>query len=376
VTEPRRPHVSVVVSSYNYARFLRTSIDSILGQSYPLLELIVVDDGSTDESPEIIDSYGSRVVALCKANGGQASALNAGVRASRGDILVFVDSDDALFPDAIEKAVASLREPGASKVHWNLAVADSEGTISPAVIRKELSQGDLREAVLRGGADGYKWPPTSGNAWTRAFVDKTFPIPEREFTTCPDFYLATLAPMYGAVRRIDEPLGFWRHHPVNRSCCRAFEQNLREGKARSERSLAALEEHGLALGLRVDGHELRRNSRWHQMDEALQRVEEIVPAGCAFVLVDQDEWATEDVLRGRRRFLFIEEDGEFWGFPADDAMAIWHLELLRTRGAEYIVFPWPYLWWLEYYRGFVAYLRSHYRLRVMDDRVVVFELCW
>jgi len=243
------------------------------------------------------------------------------------------------------------------------------------VVRKELSHGDLRDAVLRGGADGYTWPPTSGNAWTRAFIDKAFPIPEGEFTTCPDFYLATLAPLYGVVRRIAEPLGFWRYHPVNASFCRPFEQNFQEGLARAERSLTSLEEHTRPLGLRPDRRELRRNSRWHQMDETLRRLDEIVPPGRPFVLVDQNEWATEDTLRGRHRFLFLEENGEFWGLPGDDTMAIRHLERLRVRGAEFIVFVWPYLWWLDYYRGFADYLCSRYRLRVMDDRVVVFELC-
>ena len=179
---------SVLVSSYNYARFLKTAIDSALAQTYPEVEVIVVDDGSTDDSPRIIARYGSRLVSLFKPNGGQASALNAAVRASSGDVIVFLDSDDALYPHAIDRAVSALRAPGASKVHWNLNVCDPDGTIHPERVRSELSEGDLRDVVLRRGADGYTWPPTSGNAWTRAFVKEAFPIPEREFTTCPDFF--------------------------------------------------------------------------------------------------------------------------------------------------------------------------------------------
>ena len=110
------------------------------------------------------------------------------MKASSGDVLVFLDSDDGLYPQAIESAVGALRMPGASKVHWNLNVGGADGTVHPQVVRLELSEGDLRDAVLRGGADAYTWPPTSGNAWTRAFIEKAFPIPEREFTTCPDFF--------------------------------------------------------------------------------------------------------------------------------------------------------------------------------------------
>jgi hypothetical protein len=110
------------------------------------------------------------------------------------------------------------------------------------------------------------------------------------------------------------------------------------------------------------------------MDDALRRLEWVVPSGRAFVLVDQDEWATPETLRGRRRFLFLDENGVYWGLPTDDAMAIRELERLRALGAEFIVFVWPYLWWLEYYRGLTRHLRGHYRVCVEDDRLVIFDL--
>jgi glycosyltransferase involved in cell wall biosynthesis len=364
---------SVIVTSYNYGLFLRTAIDSVLAQTYPA-EVIVVDDGSTDESRQIIESYGKRIVSLFKANGGQGSALNTAVRASSGDVIVFLDSDDGLYPQAIERAVDALRMPGASKVHWNLNVGVADGTVHPQVVRPELSEGDLLDAVLRGGADAYTWPPTSGNAWTRAFIEKAFPIPEREFTTCPDFFLATLAPLYGAVRRIAEPLGFWRYHSVNASFNYHFEDNLRAGLARAERCFDALGAHARRLGLRVDSGELRRASRWHLMENALRQIEEIVPRERSFILVDQNHWATPEVLRGRQRFLFLERHGMFSGQPADDSTAIRELERLRQAGAAFIVFVWPYLWWLEHYKGFLAYLRSRYRIAAQGDRLVAFEL--
>ena len=81
--------ISILINNYNYAEFLREAIDSTLCQSYPRVEIIVVDDGSTDGSRNLISSYGSEVTAVFKKNGGQASAFNAGVAASRGTFFAF-----------------------------------------------------------------------------------------------------------------------------------------------------------------------------------------------------------------------------------------------------------------------------------------------
>src|SRR5579872_6996796 len=99
------PCVTVLINNYNYGRFLREAIDSALKQTYKNIEVVVVDDGSTDESREIIRGYGDRVVPVFKANGGQASAFNEGISASRGEIICFLDSDDIFHPTKVEKVV-------------------------------------------------------------------------------------------------------------------------------------------------------------------------------------------------------------------------------------------------------------------------------
>src|SRR5262249_14409541 len=109
---------SIIINNYNYAGFLREAIDSALNQTYRNTEVIVVDDGSTDESREIIASYGDRIVPVLKQNGGQNSALNAGFSVSRGDIILFHDSDDVLFPTAVEASLEAFAEPDVVKVYW------------------------------------------------------------------------------------------------------------------------------------------------------------------------------------------------------------------------------------------------------------------
>jgi len=89
-----KPSVSIIVNNYNYGQFLRQAIDSALSQTYPDTEVIVVDDGGGDRSPEIITTYGNRIIPVRKQNGGQPSVLNADFQAISGDIVIFLDADD------------------------------------------------------------------------------------------------------------------------------------------------------------------------------------------------------------------------------------------------------------------------------------------
>src|SRR5437016_2467824 len=178
------PWASVIVNNYNYARFLREAIDSALNQTYERAEVIVVDDGSTDGSQEIIAGYGDRIAAVFKQNGGQNSAFNAGFSLSRGDAILFLDSDDALLPTAVEAAMEALREQGVAKVHWPLVELDAASRETgrvwdtnhrgPSTLRAAadcLAQEDMRELLLREGPDAVPYPPTSGNAFSRKFLE-------------------------------------------------------------------------------------------------------------------------------------------------------------------------------------------------------------
>src|SRR5688572_7501809 len=107
---PDTPLVSILINNYNYGRFLRQAIDSALSQTYGNIEVVVVDDGSTDESREIVVNYGERVRPVLKDNGGQASAFNAGFAASRGELIALLDSDDLFVAEKIEKCVAAARK--------------------------------------------------------------------------------------------------------------------------------------------------------------------------------------------------------------------------------------------------------------------------
>ncbi|MBW3630215.1 MAG: oligosaccharide flippase family protein, partial [Gemmatimonadetes bacterium] len=103
-----RPLVSVVTPCFNAEPFVREAIESVLAQTYPRVEMIVLDDGSTDGSWEVIRSFGSSVTALQQAKAGPARARNLGVAHARGDYVLFLDADDVIAPDTIEALVSTL----------------------------------------------------------------------------------------------------------------------------------------------------------------------------------------------------------------------------------------------------------------------------
>lgn len=206
--------VSIVINNYNYDRFLAEAINSALNQTYANIEVIVVDDGSTDNSREIIAGYGDRLIPILQENGKQGKAFNRGFAASKGDIIIFLDSDDFLFPQAVERIVA-IWKPSYSKVHYRLAVVDTKGESLGYTLPQGggmLSTGEVWRMLLESG--GYAGTPTSGNALSRRAMERVFPISD-EYRTTADDYLSYSIPFYGEVGAVEEPLGVYRIHDSN-----------------------------------------------------------------------------------------------------------------------------------------------------------------
>jgi len=373
----RDPVASIVISSYNYGRYLRECIDSALGQSYPNTEVIVVDDGSTDDSRDIILSYGDRITAVLKENGGQASALNTGFSVSHGEVICFLDSDDALLPSAMHSAVGFFDEPSVVKVHWPMWAFDGKSWINKKKLipPQLLPEGDLKEAILSFGPQAYATPPTSGNAYAREFLERCMPIPVEEFRLGGgDLYLATLAPIFGEVRRLVAPEGLYRIHEEKYTWRRAFRDRVQFFIRIWDKSLEVLAEHCEAKGIQLDRESLKNRSWWRQMDAAAQELEAVIPKGCTYVMVDDDLWGPGEVVPGSRRLPFLERNGIYWGPAGDDYVAIQELERLRRSGTSFMTFVWSSFWWLSFYKGLNQHLRSRYRVLLENERLVVFDL--
>jgi glycosyltransferase involved in cell wall biosynthesis len=211
---------SIIVNNHNYARYLRFAIDSALAQSHPDVEVIVVDDGSTDGSRDIMASYGERITPIYKRNGGQASALNVGVEAAHGDMLFFLDSDDVLKVDIVEHVVKAVEaDPRVVWVMFRLEVTDAAGRAT-GVLRPEehipRRDGDLRRSIVEFPFDIVR-TATSGNAFAARVVRRISPIPEAVYFSGAgaDWYLSPLAGLFGRCVFLDRIGGTYRVHGSN-----------------------------------------------------------------------------------------------------------------------------------------------------------------
>ena len=210
--------VSIVITSRDYAAYLPAALDSALGQRGARVEVIVVDDGSTDGSREIIAGRRDRVRALLLDGEGQKAAFNAGFAAARGDIVLFLDADDVLRRDVAAAVVAAFGEhPGAARVVFRLEVVDELGHPTGAWVPAAdaaLPRGDVRPAVLA-FPDDLAWPPTSGNAFAAWALARIMPIPVDHERTGADSWLHPLIPLLGPVVALERAGGLYRLHGAN-----------------------------------------------------------------------------------------------------------------------------------------------------------------
>jgi glycosyltransferase involved in cell wall biosynthesis len=365
---------SIIICSYNYERYLKESIDSALSQTYPHIEVIVVDDGSTDSSREIIASYGKRIIPLLKENGGQDSAINAGFALSKGEVVCFLDSDDRLAPSAIRKAMECFRDPGVVKVQWPLWEIDEHSAKTGRVIPgSAVAEGNLRKVILREGPQSYVYPPTSGNAYARRFLERVLPLAKMELKAgTDDDQFAMLAPLFGRIKAL-KPQGFYRVHGRNSYWGKQVE-HLATLLRDHERYCGVLLQFCRELRIEVDPSAWKKNSWFYRLHLALQEIATVVPPGETFILADQDDWGVGATVAGRRRFPFLDQDGCYWGSPPDDATAIQELERLRRAGANFLVFAWPAFWWLDHYVGMRRHLHARFRCVLRNERLILFDL--
>jgi glycosyltransferase involved in cell wall biosynthesis len=248
------PLVSILINNYNYGRFLRDAIDSALNQTYPHTEVIVVDDGSTDDSREIIASYGRRIIPVLKENGGQASAFNAGFAMSTGEIICLLDSDDLWLPTKIELVVrAALADPRAVLIYHRVqpVAMNSQPVGGPIPVR--TLQGDVAARVKKSGG-WWASAPTSGMCLRRRTAEQVGPVPEDEFRICADAFLSYLLPLIGPVAGLETPLALYRLHGANNYNISPAVRRSRSAAsllphiARYERYVAAVNQRLQALG--------------------------------------------------------------------------------------------------------------------------------
>lgn len=219
---PPTPRFTVLSATYNQAHYLEDMLDSVVAQTVDDFELVVVDDGSTDETPQVLASYvdrlseplRSRIRVIRTPNGGQTAAFEQGFNASVGEYICLLDSDDRFWPRKMEVIAQVVREhPEAGTFMHPLRVIDPAGRPTGDIRPRKaaLSQGDLR-AQMRKTAR-HSATATSGLVLRRDVMTELFPAPTNGLNFAADAYLSFGAACLAPVVALEEPLADYRMQP-------------------------------------------------------------------------------------------------------------------------------------------------------------------
>ncbi|MGC4049647.1 MAG: glycosyltransferase [Paludibaculum sp.] len=210
--------MSVLVANYNYAQYLEPCLASAMAQTYGNLEIVVCDDGSSDNSLDILMDIArrdSRIRVLSQPNGGQAGALNRAYSECHGAVICILDADDVIASNKVAATVqAFVKEPAAGLATHYVAVIDSDGVRKqrPA-LPVRLDQGWKGEEMLRQGMDCLL-PPATGLSLRREIADRVFPIPPC-FRQIADGFVSRAAALLACIAPINQILADYRIHSNN-----------------------------------------------------------------------------------------------------------------------------------------------------------------
>jgi len=248
----RMPVVAAIICNYNQKDFLEDSIASMLGQTYPHMEYVVVDDCSTDGSAEVVEDVLVRIGKGCvrfirhQQNRGQMAAMLTGLDATTAPFVAWLDADDIWLPEFIERHVAHHLNPrvNAALSTSNMAVIDAHGTLIAGADPSMSTTSPLREQVrsfpikpvalerygkgvdfssvaplgpvfINRQYEAWVWSPTSGMVFRRAAIEPIRPSCCEGLRTCADHYLARFGHVVGGTIWMNETLGCYRCHGSN-----------------------------------------------------------------------------------------------------------------------------------------------------------------
>lgn len=427
------PRVSIGLPVFNGQNYVAEAIDSLLTQSFEDFELIISDNASTDSTEAICAEYvrrDQRVRYVRNAeNIGAAPNYNRVFGLAHGRYFKWAAHDDVCRPDFLRRCVEALdADPSAVLAYPLTATIDHRGELIkewparkgwPAraalgaarpstrfrealrVVETHPIWGLMRVTVLRrtplfGSYPAHDLPLLAELSLLGHFIE----LPEILFLQRehgersvrvhdfrkPHAALAWYDPRcagklaFPRWRILGEYLAAIRRAPLSpaeRARCLALVLRWARDNAGDltddlAQATACLPGIGRAAARTYDRlwNAVDRR-RWQRVAAEIRRA----TASEDVVLLADDCWFGHESRVGRRTLPFLEKDGQFFGPPADDRVAIDELERMRGHGATCVAFARPALWWLDYYTGFHRHLRSRYRLAVETERLVVFDLC-
>jgi glycosyltransferase involved in cell wall biosynthesis len=236
-----RPAVTVLVDTYNHERFIEEALVSVVEQDFPAaeMEILVVDDGSTDGTPEIVRKFAPRVRLLRKQNGGQASAFNFGIPEARGQIVAFLDGDDWWARNKLTRVAETMAaDPSLGIVGHGIITVHRDGSRQSEVLRDGFCfRADTLEGALllrlRKSLLG------TSRMTVRAAVLRSIGLVPAQLTIEADEYLFTLGAVLSNVQILPDVLTYYRIHESNGFQISAGDTDRSRRKARILTALAA-----------------------------------------------------------------------------------------------------------------------------------------
>ncbi len=216
--------VSVIITNHNYGHFLRAAVDSVLDQIFPAMELIVVDDASTDNSLAVLEAYRNQLLVVRTGGCGQWGAAMAGFSGSVGNIIVFLDADDVLTSTALARHVGEFEADHQCVVsQGQMDLIDRHGqALSGCLFKRRWLSGDLSSPLLLNGRLDH-WPYTSGNAWRRDVVQAGLDF-NPQIRNALDGFLHAISPLFGTYRDCNTVVARYRVHGKNMSLNEGLEK--------------------------------------------------------------------------------------------------------------------------------------------------------
>jgi len=323
----KTPFFTVLIDAYNYGQYIEEAVSSVLAQDFPAgeREILVVDDGSTDDTAVRLRKFGNAIRYLHKPNGGQASAFNCGFEHARGEVIALLDADDVWLPDKLESIREAFEQnPDTGMAYHRLYWWDGE---NEAAADRHFIGVSGRVPESRRTLLEYPMASTSCLAFRRTALDKLLPVPEA-LRSQADAYLTALIIFVAPVAAVGEYLGKYRLHGANLFQTAAKTISREQIEHRMAMRAALLAE--IETWLQKNGHDIRsRNLRGYLTQWKKAQV--------------QDEFLLE--APGRWRY--------FWhllGYP-------WtYAEIMTKRHRVY-----------SYLRAYAALVLGYHHLHLLDD---------
>ncbi len=216
--------VSVLINNYNYSRYLDFCIQSVLTQSYPNIETILYDDGSTDNSVSVAEKYKYQITIISNPNHGkypsfnQANAIYQAFLASSGDIVCLLDSDDAFLPNKIEEVVAEFDRYDDAILVQHLFEEINSNNKPTGIVRPNVKHVNPKDEIFKSNDLNWLFAQTSALSFRKPYLDKILPLEqEGHQTVWPDVRLTRQSIFHGDIVTIHKPLSMYRVHLLNDS---------------------------------------------------------------------------------------------------------------------------------------------------------------